>query len=74
MAKSIVKFNEDKCKGCELCISFCPTKIIQLHPTRINSKGYHPAYIPEESVEKCVGCISCGMMCPDGAVNVYREE
>lgn len=72
MAKGMVVFNEERCKGCELCISVCPSKILSLHESRINSKGYHPASVMDPS--RCTGCGSCGLICPDGAVTVFREE
>lgn len=72
MAKGLVKFDEERCKGCELCISVCPVKILKLHETRINSKGYRPASVAD--AEKCTGCASCAVMCPDGAICVYRIE
>lgn len=71
MAKGLVKFNDDKCKGCELCVSVCPKQIIHLHPTKINAKGYHPACV--EDMDQCIACASCAVMCPDGAINVYAE-
>lgn len=72
MAKGRVKFDEERCKGCELCISVCPVKILQLHDTNINSKGYHPVCVIDE--DKCIGCASCALMCPDGAISVYIKE
>ena len=39
MAKGKVTFNEDICKGCELCVSVCPKKIISLNADKINKKG-----------------------------------
>lgn len=72
MARGRVKFKEERCKGCELCVSVCPVKILKLHDTNINSKGYHPACVIEE--DKCIGCASCALMCPDGAIRVYIEE
>ena len=36
-----VVFNREKCKGCELCINFCPKGILALDP-EVNAKGYHP--------------------------------
>ena len=72
MAKGIVKFDEEKCKGCELCIEVCPKHIITLHDAKINEKGYRPAHI--EEMEKCIGCASCGIMCPDGAISVYIDK
>ena len=68
MAKIIVK--EETCKGCELCVNACPRKIIALAKDKINSKGYHPAKLLDES--KCTGCASCAMMCPDVAITVER--
>ena len=72
MAKGVVKFNEERCKGCELCISVCPVKILTLHETKINSKGYRPAWVKDAG--RCIGCGSCALMCPDGAISVYLEE
>lgn len=71
MAKFQVRFNSDKCKGCELCRAFCPRGIIVMS-TAINSKGYSPASISDQ--EACVGCQSCALVCPDGAIEIYKEE
>ena len=62
----------DRCKGCELCVSACPMKILQLDSVAVNRKGYHPISVTQP--EKCIGCASCAMMCPDGIINVYVEE
>ena len=72
MAKGLVKFNGERCKGCELCISVCPAKILKLHETEFNSKGYHPACVVD--IDSCTGCGNCALMCPDGAISVYRED
>lgn len=71
MANCLVKFQTEKCKGCELCVSACPVKIIAIHKTEINIKGYRPAYI--EEMGKCIGCASCALMCPDGVISVYKD-
>jgi len=71
MAKFHVEFNRDKCKGCGLCKTFCPKKLIDLTGP-INSKGYVTAVIGRE--DECVGCASCATMCPDGAIEIFREE
>ncbi|HOA42451.1 MAG: 4Fe-4S dicluster domain-containing protein [Bacillota bacterium] len=72
MAKGLVKFDEERCKGCELCVSVCPVKIIALHETKINSKGFRPACVLE--ADKCIGCANCAIMCPDGAISVFMRE
>ena len=73
MAKKQFKvvFNREKCKGCELCASFCPKKIIEMD-TQVNAKGYCPAMITRQ--EECIGCQSCATVCPDCAIEIYMEE
>ena len=65
-------FNRDKCKGCELCISFCPKNVIELDPDGVNAKGYHPAAAVRQ--ENCIGCTSCAVMCPDCCISIYELE
>ena len=69
-AKGKVTFQEDICKGCGLCVSVCPTKIISLDKSKINAKGYHPATVTE--IDKCIGCANCATMCPDVVITVER--
>lgn len=66
-----VKFHEDLCKGCGLCVHFCPRKIIFLDE-RINAMGYHPATVTEQ--ERCTGCCICAWMCPDVVIEIERDE
>lgn len=70
-AKGTVTFNEDICKGCGLCTSVCPVKIIELAKIRINKKGYHPAGV--EEMDKCIGCANCAMVCPDLVITVEKN-
>ncbi len=69
-AKGKVAFKEDLCKGCGLCVSVCPTKIIFLDESKINAKGYHPATVVD--MDKCIGCANCATMCPDVVITVER--
>ncbi|MBQ7340013.1 MAG: 4Fe-4S binding protein [Clostridia bacterium] len=68
MAKVI--FDKERCKGCGLCETVCPKKIIALEKEEINQKGYHPAGVTDESA--CIGCGSCAIMCPDTVIKVER--
>jgi len=60
----------ERCKGCGLCTTSCPQKIVFLNPSVINSKGYHPSGMTDES--KCTGCTLCAIMCPECAITVER--
>lgn len=68
MAK--VTFNEDRCKGCYLCIEVCPKKIILKAKDRLNSKGFNPVEVKE--MDKCIGCAFCATMCPDVVITVEK--
>ena len=71
MAKFKVCFDGDVCKGCELCVLYCPKKIVVIS-SHINNKGYSPATI--DDMEKCTGCKSCALVCPDGAISIFKED
>ena len=62
--------NTERCKGCALCTTACPQKIVFCDPNVINSKGYSPSGVTDES--KCTGCTLCAIMCPDCAITVER--
>lgn len=71
MAIGKIIIEENRCKGCELCIHVCPQKILQLS-SKINKKGFHPIEVTDE--KKCTGCSLCYTICPDIVISVYREE
>jgi len=68
MAK--VTFDEERCKGCELCTTACPKDIVVMAAARINSKGYHPAQVTDMAA--CTGCAACARICPDVVIVVER--
>jgi 2-oxoglutarate ferredoxin oxidoreductase subunit delta len=51
------------CKGCGLCVEFCPMKVLAL-----NDDG-HPVVV---APEKCTACHWCDTHCPDFAIVVER--
>ncbi|MGE5529937.1 MAG: indolepyruvate ferredoxin oxidoreductase subunit alpha [Patescibacteria group bacterium] len=63
--------DEERCKGCELCLQFCPRGLLAL-ADHFNAQGYKPAAITDQ--EKCTSCALCARMCPETAIEVYREE
>ncbi len=70
--KGKVTFDEDRCKGCELCVTVCPVKIIKMDKNRMNARGYHPATIYE--MDKCIACANCATICPDLVITVEKED
>jgi 2-oxoglutarate ferredoxin oxidoreductase subunit delta len=76
--KGRIEIDRERCKGCGLCTTVCPTQRIEISQ-ELNATGYYPASFKEvdttdaESI-KCTGCAMCATMCPDIAIEVYREE
>lgn len=68
MAGKIV-IDQELCKGCELCIAFCPKKLISLSD-KLNAAGYLPSTFKDSG--ECTGCASCALICPEVAIEVYR--
>ena len=52
------------CKGCGICVAFCPVKILTLENDKV--KVTEP--------EKCISCGLCEMRCPDFAIYLEDQE
>lgn len=65
-----VSFNENLCKGCSLCTTVCPVRILTLDRDRTNAQGYNPAGVTE--AERCTGCTNCALTCPDLVITVEK--
>jgi 2-oxoglutarate ferredoxin oxidoreductase subunit delta len=63
--------NEEFCKGCGICVHFCPKKAIRL-AEEFNTKGVN-APIPAE-MKKCTGCRTCELYCPDFAIAISEMD
>ena len=68
--KGMISIDQERCKGCELCIEFCPKKAIYLSD-RLNLKGYFVAAFDDG--KECTGCATCAVMCPDVAIEVMKS-
>ncbi len=66
-----VEFDEERCKGCELCTAACPKRIIVM-ANHLNSMGFHPATVTDQ--DACISCGFCARMCPDVVITLRREE
>lgn len=65
MAK--VKIDKKRCKGCNLCIVYCPKKNLKLED-RLNEAGIFTVKAVDE--DNCLGCGFCFIMCPDSAIKI----
>jgi 2-oxoglutarate ferredoxin oxidoreductase subunit delta len=69
VSRGTLVIDEEKCKGCELCIAACPPKVLVMSEA-VNEIGYrYPQLTPG-----CTGCTACQMVCPDFVFSVYRLE
>jgi len=65
--------NKNRCGGCQMCISLCPTGILELS----DELNMRIAYIPQVKEGKgkyCTGCRRCEYGCPDWCIYVLDEE
>ena len=62
--RGLVFITKDWCKGCDLCIEFCPKSVLA-RSTDFNVKGYHyPVVISDD----CINCRLCVTVCPEYAI------
>jgi 2-oxoglutarate ferredoxin oxidoreductase subunit delta len=66
MAK--ITIDQDKCKGCLLCVHFCPKGLIKVSK-KLNKQG---AQSVEFKGSACLGCMMCALICPDCCIEVYK--
>ena len=60
-----VLITKEWCKGCELCIEFCPKDVLA-RSKDFNPKGYHyPVVVNDE----CINCRLCVTVCPEYAIH-----
>ena len=63
--------NEERCKGCGLCVRACPKKLLQISKTKLNAKGYHTAEMTD--ISACIACASSARTCPDVVIHIEKE-
>ena len=57
--------DDDKCRGCALCVEFCPKNVLRL-ADRFNRDGLRPVEMGWP--ERCIGCATCATVCPHVAI------
>lgn len=61
--KNLLTLDPTWCKGCGICVEFCPKNVLDLVEEKINIK----------SREDCIACGMCESLCPDYAI-WFNEE
>jgi 2-oxoglutarate ferredoxin oxidoreductase subunit delta len=59
-----IEVNRDFCKGCGICVAFCPKEVLELD-------DHEKAVVKQP--EKCNACMLCELRCPDIAIEVRSE-
>lgn len=62
MSKKLI-INRAWCKGCGICVAFCPKKVLELKREKV--------YL---AAEGCILCGQCELRCPDYAIYLEQEE
>lgn len=53
------------CKGCEVCVEFCPVKALALEK--------NCPVVTVVAMEKCIACGMCELRCPDFAIYIEKK-
>lgn len=62
--KGLVKVEKRLCKGCNVCVEFCPLSALKLDE---NGKAF-------QASDACNACGLCELYCPDFAIEVEQEN
>lgn len=66
---AVVTIDADKCKGCELCVYYCPQETLAMSG-KVSGRGYEYA---EVVLNNCTGCQECARVCPDFCIEIWRN-
>jgi ferredoxin len=55
-----IQIDERACRGCEICIEACPTRVFAFDETKRLAEVHKPA--------ACFGCLACSEACPANAI------
>lgn len=56
-----IVIHERLCKGCSICVDFCPTNVLEIRGTIVAVKD----------LAACTRCQLCDLRCPDFAIQIF---
>jgi 2-oxoglutarate ferredoxin oxidoreductase subunit delta len=59
-----IEINDAWCKGCAICVEFCPKDVLRM--TSMDK-------VEVQNLEACTKCLRCEQLCPDFAIVVHGE-
>ena len=59
-----IEITREWCKGCDICVKFCPERCLGLDAEQI---------VEMRRPEACTGCRLCEWLCPDFAIRLHKE-
>ncbi len=63
MTKNTLNVEESLCKGCGICVAFCPKAVLELEQGKVNIVN----------LDACIKCGQCELRCPDFAIYLGGE-
>ncbi len=58
-----IEIKKEWCKGCEICVEFCPTNVLAMNGP----------VVEVVNLEACTACGLCEIRCPDFAITVTKN-
>ncbi|OQX88571.1 tungsten formylmethanofuran dehydrogenase [candidate division KSB1 bacterium 4484_87] len=59
-----IEIIEELCKGCDICVQFCPFDVLAMNGP----------VVEVVNLEKCTACGLCELHCPDFAIIVTKNK
>jgi polyferredoxin len=72
-AGSIARFNA-ACTACQLCVSICPTQVLQPSLLSYGPSGFLQPHMSYETAYCTFECTRCGQVCPTAAIRPLAVE
>lgn len=64
--RGMLKFDQDKCIGCSMCVRVCPAKAISI--TKVESEPEVKKFKATVRLDRCLFCGQCVESCPKKAL------